>query len=104
MLFNSDWNILANNSSFMTDAKLMERIVPWVQSNPWDLSLEPILNVSASNPLGKNTDIIEMVVPVTNNANQMIGVLRLNFPVSYFENQLSTAAGRVTWTLIGGVL
>jgi signal transduction histidine kinase len=104
VLFNSDWNIIANNSSFMTDAKLMERIVPWIQSNPWDQSLEPILNVSAYNPFDRNTNIIEMVVPVTNNANQLIGVLQLSFPMTYFENQLKTASGRVIWTLIGGVI
>lgn len=104
VLFNPDWNIIANNSSFMTDAQLMERIVPWIQSNPWDQSLEPILNVSAYNPFDKTTDIIEMIVPVTNNANQMIGVLRLNFPLTYFENQLKTASGRVIWTLVGGVI
>lgn len=104
VLFDTDWNILANNSSYQTNSQLLEKVIPWIQSNPWDQSLDPILKVSAYNPFNKQADIVEMVVPVTNNANQMIGILRLNFPVSYFENQLKTVSGRVSLTLAAGVI
>lgn len=103
ILFDKAWNMIAisDNGMVNLDTDLdQSQIVTTLGKN----NFEPILNVSRYNPFRKNDDIIEMMVPVSNDQNELLGIVRLNFPVNYFEEQLKQTSNRIVIILICGIL
>ncbi len=104
VLFDTAWNILTNHSGDATNREIIQRITPVLWNSGALMKFEPLLNISRYNPFRGSDDIIEMMVPVSNARNQLLGVIRLNFPVTYFEEQLRTTSSRVLLILICGIL
>ncbi|GAP39577.1 sensor histidine kinase [Flexilinea flocculi] len=67
-------------------------------------SFEPFMKVNPYQPFKKSGDIIEMMVPVSNDKDELLGVIRLNLPINYFENQLKQTSTRIVIILICGIL
>lgn len=102
ILFDKAWNLLAFSDNGMVE-KAPENCcnhMPTVgQTN-----MQPILNISAYNPFHKTDDFIEMMVPVSNNQNELLGIIRLNLPDDYFEEQLDQTSGQIILILICGIV
>jgi signal transduction histidine kinase len=103
ILFDQAWNMIAisDNGMVNLDTDLNQS---WIVTTLGQNNFEPILNVSRYNPFRKNDDIIEMMVPVSNDQNELLGIVRLNFPVDYFEEQLRQTSNRIVIILICGIV
>ena len=104
ILFDRVWNVLATTEDESKPELSGLQPAPLIEFGYGQTGLEPIINVSHYNPFHRSQDIIEMMVPLPNEQNQILGVIRLNFPVPYFENQLNQASGRVVLILLCGIL
>ncbi|HPS48089.1 MAG TPA: HAMP domain-containing sensor histidine kinase [Flexilinea sp.] len=103
ILFDHAWNVLATTDEDKN--KITQRFPPPMMEMEFGQSgLEPVINISKYNPFKHSEDIIEMMVPVTNSDNQLLGLIRLNFPVTYFEEQLKQTSNRILLILICGVI
>jgi len=103
ILFDRAWNVLATTEDDKNE--ITQRFPPPMMEMQFGQSgLEPVINISKYNPFKHSEDIIEMMVPVTNSDNQLLGMIRLNFPVTYFEEQLKQTSDRILLILICGVI
>ncbi len=100
ILFDKAWNMLAFSDNGLSGPPddCCKSVPTFGQT-----SMKPILNVSSYNPFHRSDDIIEMMVPVSNDQNELLGIIRLNLPVDYFEDQLNQTAGRIVVILLCGI-
>ncbi len=103
VLFDQAWQWIAStdNQPILPDLNSdFSQLVSQLQQK----SFEPFLKINPYQPFQKTGDIIEMMVPVTNNEDELLGIIRLNLPVNYFENQLKQTSTRIIVILICGIL
>ncbi len=104
ILFNQEWNALATNQSGGLMDVANRYPPPMLEMEFGATGFEPILNISRFNPFSPSDEIISMMVPVANDQNQMLGVIRLNFPSTYFNDQLEQTSSRVKMIMLCGIL
>lgn len=100
VVFDPNWNVLSFSNQISSDLNDLKYSI---DLTPGTL-LGPLLNVSMYNPFRKTDDIIEMLIPVLGDDSKILGIIRLNFPVSRFKETLTATTKRIWFILALGVL
>jgi len=103
VMFDQAWQWIASSDNKPMTLDLnsdFSKLVSQLQQK----SFEPFLKVNPYQPFKKSGDIIEMMVPVSNDKDELLGVIRLNLPINYFEIQLKQTSTRIVIILICGIL
>jgi signal transduction histidine kinase len=52
----------------------------------------------------QNEDVIQMLVPVVDKNQQLLGVIRLNFPLARLQERIQNSRNLTIWVLVGGLI
>ncbi len=98
VIFDVNNHVLAQSDNTPDDN---ETLTPSINSD--FNSYTPILEVSKYNPFKNTGSNIQMMVPVIDDQNTMLGLIRVNLPIDYFERQMTNTKRQLTFILIGGL-